>query len=266
MTSKVALEKREQMIREGYCVIENILTEEFLQELHDESERHIAGHEQSERFKYHGCHIFVKGDESDPIHKLLEWQPTRKSLNQIGFGDFASFGGVIILAKEPKGAPLYWHQDWYHWDDPISCAPWPQEIFLNYYLTNTTEENGCLKIIPGTHRKRIKFHDIILSKQELYDAERYESLEEDYPFMFDDHPNQVDVCVNAGSVILTDARLLHAARKNSTEKRRTLLNAWHRRPNTVPDYWDAEIPEPIASRDPEAEYPQQNVPGRFLYG
>ena len=111
MTPKVALEKREQMIREGYCVIENILTEEFLQELHDESERYIAGHKRSERVKYHGCHILVKGDENDYIQKLMEWQPTRKSLNEIGFGDFAAIGGVIILAKEPKGAPLYWHQD-----------------------------------------------------------------------------------------------------------------------------------------------------------
>ena len=101
--------------------------------------------------------------------------------------------------------------------------------------------------------------------QELHDAEKYELLEEDYPFMFDDHPNQVDVCVNAGSLILTDARLLHAARKNTTEKRRTLLLAWHQRPNTVPDYWEGEIPEPIAGRDPKAEYPQQNVPGKFLY-
>ena len=264
MTPKIALEKREQMIREGYCVIDNILTEEFLQELHDEAERHIAGHKQSEKTKYHGHYILVKGDENDHFQKLLEWQPTRKSLNEIGFGDFAALGGMIILTKEPKGPPLFWHQDWYHWDDPISCAPWPQHIFLNYYLTETTQENGCLKIIPGTHRKRIKFHDILLSKDELLGAERYDLLEEDYPFMFDDHPDQIDVCVKAGSLILTDARLLHAARKNNTKKRRTLLLAWHHRPNTVPDYWDGEIPEPIASRDPKAEYPQQNIPGKFL--
>ena len=52
--------------------------------------------------------------------------------------------------------------------------------------------------------------------------------------------------------------------KVALEKRRTLLLAWHHRPNTIPDYWDGEIPELIASRDPKAEYPQQNVPGKFL--
>ena len=32
MTPEVALEKREQMIEEGFCVIDDVLTEEFLQE------------------------------------------------------------------------------------------------------------------------------------------------------------------------------------------------------------------------------------------
>ena len=42
MTPEVALEKREQMIEEGFCVVDDVLTEAFLQELRDESERLIA--------------------------------------------------------------------------------------------------------------------------------------------------------------------------------------------------------------------------------
>ena len=67
---KVALEKREQMIREGYCVIENILIEEFLLELHDESERHIAEHKQSENAKYHRHYIHVKSDDMSKVMKM----------------------------------------------------------------------------------------------------------------------------------------------------------------------------------------------------
>lgn len=44
MTPKIALEKQKQMIRDGYCVIDTILTEKFLQELRDESERLITDH------------------------------------------------------------------------------------------------------------------------------------------------------------------------------------------------------------------------------
>ena len=44
MIPEIALQKREQMIEEGFCIVDDVLTEEFLQELRDESERLIAGH------------------------------------------------------------------------------------------------------------------------------------------------------------------------------------------------------------------------------
>ena len=28
-----------------------------------------------------------------------------------------------------------------------------------YYLTDTTPHNGCLRVIPGSHRKRHRLHD-----------------------------------------------------------------------------------------------------------
>jgi len=82
--------------------------------------------------------------------------------------------------------------------------------------------------------------------------------------MFSDHPDHVDVCAKAGSLVIADARLLHAAHKNRTDKRRTLILAWHSRPNTVPDYWDDEIPEVIANRDESGNYHGSRLPGDFL--
>ncbi len=39
MFHDIAKEKRNQLIKEGYCVIDNVLSEEFLQELQEESDR-----------------------------------------------------------------------------------------------------------------------------------------------------------------------------------------------------------------------------------
>lgn len=260
MTPEVALAKREQMLHDGYCVIDDILSEEFLKELRDESERLIAGHVQPDDVIYQGQHVNVRGEENQHIQKLLEWQPARDALEQIGFGDFTTAGGIIILTKDPGAPALYWHQDWMRWNDPLSCAPWPQTIFLNYYLTDTTRENGCLKVIPGTHRKRIALHDILVPAHEQ--GARF--IEENHPVMFSDYPDQVDVCVKAGSLVLADARILHSAYKNYTDVRRTLILAWHSRPNTVPDYWNDEIPEPVANRDADANYPMSRIPGDYL--
>ena len=260
MSPEIALQKRERMIRDGFCIIDNILTDAFLQELRDESEQLLANYTQPEATRYHGHHLQVTSKDNTLVQKLLEWQPTLNALEEMGFGDFPVARGITILTKDPSAPPLYWHQDWMRWNDPLSCAPWPQTIFLNYYLTDTNRENGCLKVIPGTHRKRIDLHDILVPAHEQ--GARF--IDEDHPIMFSDHPDQVDVCAKAGSLVMADARILHSAHKNLTNVRRTLILAWHSRPNTVPDYWDREIPEIIANREEDANYPMSRIPTHFL--
>ena len=261
MTPELAIQKREQLIRDGYCMIDDILTQDFLHELREESERLMEFHEPPPDFKYQGQHVGVRGEDNPIIQKLLDWQSSRQALEQLGFGDFQSIGGIIILTKDPGEPALYWHQDWMQWNDPLSISPWPQIMFLNYYLSDTTPENGCLKVIPGTHHKRIELHDQLVPAHE----QGARLIEENHPTMFSDHPDQVDVCAKAGSLVLADARLLHSARRNQTDHRRTLILAWHRRTaTTAPDYWDGDIPEVLANRDADAQYQGSRIPGEFL--
>ena len=104
MTPEIALQKREQMIRDGFCVINNILTDAFLQELRDESERLLANHVPPDHTRYHGHHLQVTGKDNTLVQKLLKWHPTLNALEEMGFGDFPVAGGITILTKDP-GAP-----------------------------------------------------------------------------------------------------------------------------------------------------------------
>ena len=133
----------------------------------------------------------------------------RERREQMGFDDFTSSKQLLILTKEPYAPALYWHQDWGQWNDPLSCTPWPQKIFLSYYLEDTSLENGCFQVIPGTHLKRIPLHDQLVTAHEQ--GARF--IEESHPIMFSHHPDQVDVLTKAGSLVLGDARVLHAAEK-----------------------------------------------------
>lgn len=260
MTPDQAIDKRNRMEQDGYCVIDHILTQDFLDELREESERLMADHTPPPDVKYQGQHVVTEGADNAVIQKLLDWQPARQALEEMGYGDFISHGNIIILTKDPGEPALYWHQDWMRWNDPISCSPWPQTIFLSYYLSDTTVENGCLKVIPGSHINRIPLHDALVPAHEQ--GARF--IEEDHPVMFSDHPDQVDVEVKAGALVLADARVLHSAHRNRTDTRRTLILAWHRRPDTVPEYWSGDIPDPIKKRDPDKEYHGSRIPGEFL--
>lgn len=82
--------------------------------------------------------------------------------------------------------------------------------------------------------------------------------------MFSDHPDQVNVFAKAGALVLADARVLHSAHRNLTDQRRTLILAWHKRPMTIPDNWEGDIPEIIANRDVNVEYTGSRIPRELL--
>ena len=260
MTPDEALQKRQQLIKDGYCVVDDTLTEEFLNELRRESDRMLDAVDHPPHWKYQGSDLHVRGTDEPVIDRLLHWGPTRDALNTLGLGDFTSHGGFIILSKPPGGPPLYWHQDWMNWNDPISLAPWPQYLFLSYYLTDTSFENGCFRIIPGTHLKRIPLHDRLVPAH----AQGGYDVAEDDPDMFCDHPDAIDLPVKAGSLVIAEGRVLHAAWGNQTDKRRTLLLGWHSRPTTVPDNWSGDVPDIIQNRDPNVKYEPTRVPGEYL--
>ena len=260
MTPEIALQKRSQLVTEGYCVIDDILTDDFLDELRQESDRMLDAVQHPPHWKYQGSDLKAGGDDEPVIDKLIHWQPARDALGAMGLGDFKSHGRFIILSKPPGGPPLYWHQDWMDWNDPISAAFWPQTLFFSYYLVDTTVENGCFRVIPGTHLKRIPLHDRLTPAH----AQGGYYVAEDDPDMFCDHPDAIDVPVKAGSFVIGEGRVLHAAHGNRSDRQRTLLLGWHTRPLTVPDNWTGEVPEVILRRDPEATYERTRVPGKYL--
>jgi ectoine hydroxylase-related dioxygenase (phytanoyl-CoA dioxygenase family) len=118
-----------------------------------------------------------------------------------------------------------------------------------YYLTDTCRENGCLRVIPGTHRRRIALHE------QLPDAHTELTYEAslDSP-LFSRHPEEVDVPVRAGDLVIGDARLLHAAHANQTDTRRSCLTLWY-----FPAF--ASLPESIRAvvasgrREPPVDLP-----------
>lgn len=258
--SQLAIQKRTQLINDGYGVIDDVVDDAFLVELQRESDRMLDAVKHPPEWKYQGSDLQVNASDEPVVERLIHWQPARDALQAMGLGDFESAGQFFVLSKPPGGPPLYWHQDWADWNDPISAAPWPQYLFLSYYLVDTSVENGCLRVIPGTHLKRIALHDRLVPAH----ADGGYHVGETHPDMFCDHPDAVDVPVKAGALVIAEGRVLHAARANQSAQRRTLLLCWHRRPPTVPAYWTGEVPESIRQRKAVAEYERTRVPGKYL--
>ena len=276
--SDSASERREKLIEDGFCVVEQVLSHEFLVELRRETDKRLEAatdpqalstpreRAESSGLQYQGSDLHLRRDDNKLIDRLINWQPAIGALLAMGLDDFESHGAFILLSKPPGGPRLYWHHDWMDWNDPISLAPWPQKILLAYYLHDTHRHNGCLQIIPGSHRKRIDLHDEIERAQDSDEATNIHFLGHDEGSAeFREHPDQVDVPVSAGDLVIGEARTLHAARANDSDTRRSLLLGWFERPrDTVPGYWQHAVPEEILKRDKALVYATARNPGKYL--
>jgi hypothetical protein len=142
------------------------------------------------------------------------------------------FTGGFLISKPGHGPPLFWHQDWWGWDDPSAYEPRAQQLFAMIYLTDTRVENGCLRVIPRSHR-----HDHPLHHLEAAHSEGMQGYTDPNNPAYADHPDQNAVPVRAGDVLIGDARLLHSAFANQTDEERPLLTLWF-----MP-HWGAMPPE-----------------------
>jgi hypothetical protein len=143
-------------------------------------------------------------------------------LREAGATDPRWMSGFLI-SKPGGGPPLFWHQDWWYWDDDESYQPRAHQLFVMVYLTDTSRENGCLRVIPGSH----------LHEHPLHHLEHYERLKTLQSYQnpddpaYADQPDEVPVAVRAGDVLVGDARLLHGAYANRTNAERPLLTMWY---------------------------------------
>lgn len=224
---------RDVLLADGFVKFDGVLETPMLDELRRVTDGLLTQQtsEDAERYRYQGSNIAVSYQH--PVFARLFALPRAlDALRSLGFTSPRWWSG-FLLSKPPHAPPLYWHQDWWDWDDPISNSPAPAQVFLMVYLTDTTPHNGCLRVIPGTHYRRNPLHDLLPAAhtRETYDANPNSVI-------FSRRPDEVDVPVRAGDLLIGDARILHAAHANQTDQHRSLLTLWY-----FPDY--DSLSEPI---------------------
>ena len=89
-------------------------------------------------------------------------------------------------------------------DDPRAYGDYSPMIFLMYYLDDTSREKGCLRLLPGTHRRSHQLHG--LGTAHTKDINR---IDDAHDPRFADYPGEVDVPLQAGDLVVGDARLFH---------------------------------------------------------
>ncbi len=237
--------KRRQLAGDGYCLLEKIIDADMLARLRTVTDellsRQKAAHFEENRSQGSLISVF----EHPFMAKLVAYPPVLAALAKLGF-DNPKWTSGYIISKPPQSPPLFWRQDARFWDDPVSYTPQIIQCYLMIYLVDTTPENGCLRLIPGSHLKRHALHDA------LPDAHGNDLGRMDDPehLAYQRAEGEVDVPVKAGDVVMGSARLLHAAHGNGSNQRRTNITLWY-----YPAY--DELPDSIRAYLAQREFPRE---------
>ena len=119
--------------------------------------------------------------------------------------------GVSLFCKPPlKGKAIPWHQDGYYW--PIrplaNCTVW-------IALDNATIENGCLRIIKGSHKNGLFHHKTDNSKK---NALNKALVKESY-----NEKKAINLELKEGEISFHDCFLVHGSNQNKSKYRRAGL-------------------------------------------
>ncbi|MFM9965255.1 MAG: phytanoyl-CoA dioxygenase family protein [Planctomycetaceae bacterium] len=136
-----------------------------------------------------------------------------------------------IMTKQPKfSSDTGWHQDIRYW-----AYQRPDLISVWMALVPERVENGCLRVIPGSHRmsiERSRFDDSLFFRGDLPENQAVIA-------------NAVPVELDPGDVLFFHAKTLHAASRNHTTQTKYsavfTFRAEDNRP--LPGTRSAELPE-----------------------
>jgi hypothetical protein len=153
--------------------------------------------------------------DNDPLYRWVAFEsPIPDIVAELIGPDVKFHHSKLNLKGGRVGAPVEWHQDaafYPHSNDDV--------LAVGLLLDDATAENGCLVVLPGSHRERVHEH---------YDGGgRFIGRMRDEDIgRFDARKGQL-LELPAGSIHIHHYRLIHwSAPNTSADDRRLLINAY----------------------------------------
>ncbi len=146
---------------------------------------------------------------------------------------------VMLLAThffckyEQEEKFVAWHQDVTYWglEPPFALTAW-------YAIDDSDCENGCMRVIPGTHRDGIREHGKSQTQGNLL------SINQEVPITEEEEQRAVDLVLKAGEISIHDGALIHGSLPNRSTRRRcgltiryTTLNVRQAEENSLRRPW-----------------------------
>jgi phytanoyl-CoA hydroxylase len=257
----------EEYHEKGYLGLEHVLSAAEVEELRAVTDEFV---EKSRQLTDHTGEFDLEPDHTPEFPKVRRLkkphkihQTYAKTLRHPAMLEIASAlvgtyamhsnGTKLNMKSEGIGSPVHWHQDWAfypHTNDDL--------LAFGVAIDDMTRENGCLLVIPGSHKGRIYDHHL--------DGHFCGAVTEPD---FDDSAAEA-IEIKAGGISIHHVRTLHASLPNISAKPRRLLLQQYCAGDSIPLQSVAQVPlawdEFVASfvqGEPTLDIRMENLPVRM---
>ncbi|MBV7331726.1 phytanoyl-CoA dioxygenase family protein [Chloroflexi bacterium TSY] len=218
MQTALELDIRQEYDEKGYVIVRNAIDADLAQEMVDHI--HWLGKKHPDvRPEALHHHLLV----DDPFLHRVAGDDRLLDIAEQFIGPAIVLFGAHYIAKRPHtGQAVGWHQDGSYW--PLE----PMEVTTLWVAgTDSTVENGCMRVIPGTQNNRL------LTRKDMIQMDRG-----DYVLDLGIHPHEidesaaVDIELRAGDISIHNPSIIHGSNANRSDRWRVGLTLRYVPPTT----------------------------------
>jgi phytanoyl-CoA hydroxylase len=193
--------KREEYRRDGYVVERKVIDAQLVEEARSHIDWLLRKHPDTRPEQLHNDLM-----RDDPFWVRLVADDRLLDVAERFIGpDIALFASHYIAKRPFDGQAVLWHQDGGFW--PLEPM---QVVTLWLSLDDVDAENGCLRVIPGTHRLELQ------ASHERKDVDNVLGAEMDLARV--DEEKAVDVDLRPGDVEIHHPNLIHGSHANTSSR------------------------------------------------
>ena len=160
----------------------------------------------------------LKPDELDVPHmkdkRLFDFLMADEVLDVVErlIGRDISLWSSHFICKEPKtGNPTPWHEDSAYWKGRFDC--FDKIVTLWLAIDEADIANGCMGVIPGSHHNGFSDYEKLDTDNRIFDKKIKDSQV--------DESKVVWLQLEKNFYSLHDSRIIHGAKANTSDRRRT---------------------------------------------
>ena len=167
--------------------------------------------------------------------------------------DLMVWSSGLFIKEANTPSYVTWHQDLTYWglDDAQELTAW-------FALTSSMVESGCMRFVPGSHKKQLVTHVDSFAEGNLLSRGQEVTVDVD-------ESDAADVVLNPGQASLHHGHLFHASGPNTTDDRRIGVAIRYISPSMKQRSGDRSLVAHVSGEDRHGNFTVAGTPkGRLL--